>query len=227
MLPSSPPHVSARSLADQVTDQVRHALLGGGYLPGSRINEVELASRFGVSRGPVREALQRLGAEGLVQHVANRGALVPVPTHARVRALFELREALEVGAVRLAAARRTDGDIDALEEICQASTLAYDGSERFPYGLDLAFHDRVVVAAASPLLAEQVGHVMRQVVMLRSWLTVPETHTHQSIHDHQELTSLIASQQAERAAELTRRHLGLVSEHLLQALAARPQEEMK
>ena len=68
----------------QVVEHLRHDLLSGRFAPGTRLNEVELAAEFEISRGPLREAVQCLVSEGLVEHRPNRGAIVPVPTAASV-----------------------------------------------------------------------------------------------------------------------------------------------
>ena len=97
------------------------------------------------------------------------------------------------------------------------STLAYQG---YGHGLDLAFHDRLIAAAGSPLLATQTRRVLRQVVLARASLSVPETHTHASMADHEEIVARVQAHDARGAEQLVERHLQLVLDHLLASLPA-------
>lgn len=217
---STPIRIVAQNLTAQVIEHLRHDLLSGRFAPGTRLNEVELAAEFEISRGPLREAVQCLVSEGLVEHRPNRGAIVPVPTAASVTGLFELRHALEVGVVRLACQRRSEEDLVALAELCVATPTFLAPGERMPYGLDLAFHDRLIAAAGSPLLATQTRRVLRQVVLARASLSVPETHTHASMADHEEIVARVQAHDARGAEQLVERHLQLVLDHLLASLPA-------
>jgi DNA-binding GntR family transcriptional regulator len=87
---------------------LRQRILHGEVRPGERLNEVEIAGELGVSRGPIREALQRLASDGLVELQARRGAFMRRLGPAEVRDLFEVRLALETTVARLAAQRATD-----------------------------------------------------------------------------------------------------------------------
>ena len=90
--------------------QLRTEILNGDLAPGAPLGEVELSERFGTSRTPVREALGLLAADGLAEQIGGRGTAVSRISAADIEPLFELREALEVKAARLAAVRCTPGD---------------------------------------------------------------------------------------------------------------------
>lgn len=210
--------VAAQNLTAQVVVQLRHDLLSGRFAPGSRLNEAELAARLEISRGPVREAVQCLVSEGLVEHRPNRGALVPMPTPESVTALFELRLPLEVGIVRLACARRTDDDLVALAEMCRATPPFLTPGERMPYGLDLAFHDRLFAAARSPMLAGQTRRVLRQVVLARASLAVPQAHSQAAMADHEEIVACLEERDGGKAERVVRQHLQRVLDHIRAAL---------
>ena len=95
-------------LRSLVSDELRRLVITGELPPGTRIVEDRLAARLGVSRNPVREALQALAAEGFVDILPRRGAVVAQVTQAEAEDLFDVRAALEPLAARLAA-RRSDG----------------------------------------------------------------------------------------------------------------------
>jgi DNA-binding GntR family transcriptional regulator len=211
------------SLAGQAVDVLRELVLTGDIPPGARVNEVELAQRLGISRGPLREAIRHLASEGLLVLAPHRGASVPTSDAADVRALFELRTALECAAAELAASRRSEADVVRLRAVCDESRRAYSAGERFPYRLDLAFHQALLDAARSPRIAEQVRLVQQRVVLLRSGLRDDPPHQHASLDDHDALVAAIAGADPSRASDVMRKHLARVCAQMLTSLAQRPQ----
>jgi DNA-binding GntR family transcriptional regulator len=207
------------SLAGQAVDALRELVLTGSLPAGSRLNEVELAARLGISRGPLREAIRHLASEGLLVLVAHRGAYVPSATADDVRALFELRTALECAAAELAASRRTESDVIRLRAVCAESRRANQAGERFPYKLDLAFHRALLDAARSPRIAEQVRLVQQRVVLLRSGLRDDPPHQHASLDDHDALVAAVSAGAAKQAADVMRKHLARVCAQMLTGLA--------
>ncbi|WP_309115809.1 GntR family transcriptional regulator [Saccharothrix sp.] len=203
------------SLAGQAVDALRELVLTGEIPPGARVNEVEIAARLGISRGPLREAIRQLASENLLVLVAHRGAHVPTATREDVRALFELRTALECAAAELAASRRTDADVTRLREVCAESRRTYQAGERFPYRLDLAFHQALLGAARSPHIAEQVRLVQQRVVLLRSGLKDDPPHQHASLDDHDALVDAVAAGDPYRASLTMRKHLARVCAQML------------
>jgi DNA-binding GntR family transcriptional regulator len=211
------------SLAGQAVDVLRELVLTGDIPPGARVNEVELAQRLGISRGPLREAIRHLASEGLLVLAPHRGASVPTSDAADVRALFELRTALECAAAELAASRRSEADVVRLRAVCDESRRAYSAGERFPYRLDLAFHQALLDAARSPRIAEQVRLVQQRVVLLRSGLRDDPPHQHASLDDHDALVAAIAGADPSRASDVMRKHLARVCAQMLTSLTQRPQ----
>ncbi|MEV6605953.1 GntR family transcriptional regulator [Kutzneria sp. NPDC051319] len=201
-------------LAGQTVAVLRELVLTGEIAAGERINEVGLAQRLGISRGPLREAIRHLASEGLLVLTPNRGAHVPVADNTGVHALFELRSALECAAARLAAARRTDADLTRMREVSAASRAAFTTGE-FPYRLDLAFHGALLEAARSPLVAEQVRLAQQRVVLLRAAKELTFSHEQASIDEHDVLIEAIGDQDADRAAAVMATHLDRVRDQLL------------
>ncbi|MEU7481260.1 GntR family transcriptional regulator [Lentzea sp. NPDC042327] len=208
------------SLAGQAVDVLREQVLTGVIPAGSRVNEVEVAHQLGISRGPLREAIRHLASEGLLTLVPHRGAFVPAADEDEVRALFELRTALECAAAELAASRRTDVDLVRLHEVCAESRRDYTAGQPFPYRLDLAFHRALLEAARSPRIAEQVWLVQQRVVLLRSALEDDPPHQHASLDDHDELVRAVEEGDAARASGVMRRHLSRVCAQMLTSLKA-------
>ncbi len=104
-----------QTISNQSEAVLRELILSGELPPGSRLNEVELAASLGISRGPLREAIQRLVAEGLLTLIAHRGAHVRTFHPEELRDLYELREALETHGCKLAATRATEAQLNQLD----------------------------------------------------------------------------------------------------------------
>ncbi|MFC0431557.1 GntR family transcriptional regulator [Kutzneria buriramensis] len=201
-------------LAGQAVAVLRELVLTGEIAAGERVNEVGVAQRLGISRGPLREAIRHLASEGLLVLTPNRGAHVPVTDNDGVRALFELRSALESAAARLAAERRTDADLAAMKEASAASREAFATGE-FPYRLDLAFHRTLLDAARSPLVAEQVRLAQQRVILLRATKEVAFSHERASLDDHDALIEAITAHDGDRAGQVMAAHLARVRDQLL------------
>ena len=108
-----------RTLWEQVRDRLREDILAGRLEPGTELSEVALAKDFGTSRGPLREALGRLASEGLVTITPRRGAVVAQLSREEFIDAYQVREALETLAVRLAVPLMSDAEIAHLRELCE------------------------------------------------------------------------------------------------------------
>src|SRR5215211_4475027 len=107
---------SVRAAADGIYDRVRADIVHGALRPNQRLVEIELAERLGVSRTPIRETLQRLTLEGLV-HRTRGGWVVHEHSQDEIRAIYEVRAALDGYAAFLAANRATERELEALEAL--------------------------------------------------------------------------------------------------------------
>ncbi len=148
------------SLRELVARHIRKAILEGRLRPGEKLVQEDLARSLGISRQPVREALRRLEAEGLVVHQPRRGVFVRAYSPDDMREIYMLRRLLETQAARLAAERLAPADWRKLEVINEASSAAAAASdgERF-VELNNAFHRTIHEGARSPRLLELIGRV--------------------------------------------------------------------
>ncbi|HLA24137.1 MAG TPA: GntR family transcriptional regulator [bacterium] len=155
-----PPPVR-ETISAAVYRQLREAILTALIPMGTRINEVELASDWRISRTPIRDALRRLEAEGLVQGAPGRGMIVPVLTRVDVDELYALREGLEGMAARLAAERATPQFLVHLNTLLKmyGAALKKDDTAQLVL-IDGALHDAVAQMAQNRRL-EQTVHVAR------------------------------------------------------------------
>ncbi|WP_337185990.1 GntR family transcriptional regulator [Phenylobacterium sp.] len=124
--------LSDESLPEQIARRLTHAILGGDYQPGARLPEPEIAARFGVSRGPVREAFHLLAREGLVQFRPRRGVIVTDLSVEETQEIYELRGLLFGHACRLAAARATDDELAGVRAALDALSAAVARDAELP-----------------------------------------------------------------------------------------------
>src|SRR5260370_31403882 len=96
-----------------VTDRLRELIVEGAYEPGEQLNEVDLASRFGTSRGPIREGLRQLVHEGLLRSEPHRGAFVPYLSNEDIRDVYQAREAIETAAAKQLIEGETNAHVSA------------------------------------------------------------------------------------------------------------------
>src|SRR5437762_400223 len=117
---SRPARLENLTLWQRVYDHLREEILTGRLKPGAELGEVPLSEQLGVSRGPLREAIGRLAAEGLVTVRPRRGAVVRSLSREEFLELYQVREALERIAVQLAVPRLTDEQFQGLAELNEA-----------------------------------------------------------------------------------------------------------
>lgn len=150
--------------ASLVTERLRDSIIDRTLPPGSQLNEADLANRFGVSRGPIREALQRLIQEGLVRSEPHRGVFVPILSEEDVKDIYLAREALESAAVhRISETGKTSEAYAALDEhvrAMEAAEAAEEWDELVRH--DLEFHTSLVAVTGSPRLQRMFSTVISE-----------------------------------------------------------------
>ncbi len=144
-----------RTLAEELHSQLADEIVRGALLPGSALDEMELARRFHVSRTPVREAIRQLAASGLIEARPHRGAVVARPSEARLADMFEVMAELEALCASLAAERMTGAERRALEAVHETLRgLIYVGDPQRFHEINEAFHGTIYAGAHNTYLAE-------------------------------------------------------------------------
>ena len=144
-----------RTLAERVFHQLQDAIVRGEIAPGSKITEPGLSKTYGISRGPLREAMRRLEAHRLIERVPHVGARVVQLSMTELLELFDLREALESMAARLAAEHMTAEEIAGLREVLSVHESQDDlkrGEAYYQREGDLDFHYRIVLGSHNKML---------------------------------------------------------------------------
>ena len=206
----------------QAADIIRSRILGGEYAPGHRLSEVELSASLGISRSPLREALRLLANEGLVKVVSGRGVSVADFTESEVRELIEIREALDVLAVRLAAERATPNQIALLRDNLEGLTtsLRTHGTQTLEWPSD--FHLCIYEAAGNKRLTEHGLAVHTQLRLVRFRSGVAEDRIEQAHQEHLALLAAITAHDPDLAGRRMQEHLSNSASHIL-ALLGEPE----
>jgi DNA-binding GntR family transcriptional regulator len=181
--------------SERAVGTLRELILHGDFPAGARLAEVELAERLGVSRTPVREALARLAAEGLVEITPNRGARVTTWSVGELEAVFELRAALEPRLTALAVPHATAADADALDDLAERMVLV--GSPGAGQDLDALvplnreFHGRLVALAEHPAMATALAGAVHAPIVLRNFHTYDAASLRRSLAHHVEIVAAL------------------------------------
>lgn len=215
------------TLADKVEARLREQIVQGERPTGSRLNEVEIATDLGVSRGPVREALQRLAHHGLVILESHRGAFVRSLDLGEVRELFEVRIALECEAAELAAIRIDDAGLASLGQAQEQAVSEVRLGPRAGVFDTLDVHALIVRQAGNQRLADAVTQVNAQLRLARSRSGATGTRASEAVDEHRQLITALTSRDAEGSRLAMKAHLNASLQNtmqMLQAVAGRPTE---
>ncbi len=214
------------SLPELVYRKVKNAIVNGLFLPGQMLRQEELAVRLGVSRNPLREALPRLEAEGVVVLHPRRGYAVAALDETEIVEVFELRVLLECSLARKAVARRNDADIAAVYTVLHAMARLEsqrDAADRGQwFDLNVRFHETLLAPAGAPHHARALQNsrtlldsYIRTEVNLTGDLT-------QAQQEHSQLAAAFAAGQADVLETLLRQHSEHTRDRLLEGLRRAP-----
>lgn len=209
-------------LRQAVYDALAELIANGSLKPGQHLVESDLADLLGVSRQPIREALQRLQGDGWVELRPAHGAFVHTPTPEEVAQLLGVRSALEAYSAHGAALRATREDVARLRELQEAgvSALASD-NERALVEANAEFHQCIVTISGNKVLAGLISQVERRV----RWYYTPIARPRgkEAWNEHAGLVAAIADGDAERAEQLMRKHTERTTEFYRKEIVAGPQ----
>jgi DNA-binding GntR family transcriptional regulator len=205
---AAPDRLNIASVVDQVYNAIRERISSGSLPRGARVHQEDLAAELGVSRTPVREALRRLAAEGLVEMRTNRGARVADVDQLGMRTSYEARTVIEPGAARLAAARRAAEPLARMRAAVAAQRRSlrnvrrsFEANREFHLALAAASGNEFLVQFAERLWVARIGETIyeRQVETQERMLL--------DVREHEQIIEAIEAGDGRRAEALARRHL--------------------
>jgi DNA-binding GntR family transcriptional regulator len=205
---TKPLGVRNKTLREQVFDHLREEILSSRLSPGQELNELALSAELEVSRGPIREALGWLASEGLVKVTPRHGAIVAELTDEEFVEAYQVREALETLAIRLAVPRIESAELERLRELHQEMTelVAKDEVKEF-FDANAAFHQQIVDSSGNAKLGEhyrllmaQMGRYLARSLSLRGTID-------SSPPEHAAILAAVEAGDADEAARLLANHI--------------------
>jgi DNA-binding GntR family transcriptional regulator len=204
---------SSRDLGQEAYGRIRTAIRAGVLAPGLRLTETDLASRFGVSRTPVRQAIARLEAEGLLTHEPRRGLTVTRPDHQQVVELYVMREVLEGAAARLAAQHASPTEIGAMAELV-AGEPALFADARALAETNQRLHGLLYLAAHNRYLLRSLEQLSATMALLPSLLTLAGRA--EAAHaEHSAILAALRARDGDAAEAASRAHARAAQRHRL------------
>lgn len=201
----------ATQAVDRVYATLRQGILDGVYAPGARLGEADLADALGVSRTPVREALRRLGSEGLLSTLPNKGARVRRWTASELSDISDLRAILEGHAAGQAATRVTGADIAAMDDLVtrmEAATADVTAADiDLITDLNREFHGAVIAASGNSLLPQFMHFLLHVPVISRTYRRYSPARMRQSMRQHRELLDALQAGDPAWAEAVMRVHI--------------------
>ncbi|HET8722065.1 MAG TPA: GntR family transcriptional regulator [Nitrospira sp.] len=208
-----------RLLADTALAHIRKLIATAALGPGDRVNEVEIASQLGISRGPVREAIRRLASSGLVVSAPNLGSRVVQLDVPSIRALYEVREALESMSAGLAAKRMDASERVALQQMLDehAAIMREKGSSTYPTGTsDWDFHLAIVNGSRNEVAWRICGNDLRDLLsLLRGRHGRRPGRGERALLEHQWIADAVIAGNADLASMLMAQHIRASRDNLL------------
>jgi DNA-binding GntR family transcriptional regulator len=204
----------------RLRDRIEERIATGIYAPGERLEEAALAQQFGVSRTPVREALQQLAAIGMVELRGRRGAIVSAPDATRLLEMFDVMAELEAMCGRLAARRLMPEDEAALTEAFDACCIAAESGDTDSYYYENErFHHAVYAASGNRFLAEQTTALHKRLAPYRRLQLRVRNRLRTSRDEHEAIVKAIVNGDGEVAAERLRDHVAIQGERFSDLMA--------
>ena len=214
-----PARLENLTLWQRVYDHLREEILTGHLEPGAELAEVALSEQLGVSRGPLREAIGRLAAEGLVTVRPRRGAVVRSLSKEEFLELYQVREALEMMAVRLAVPRLGAADFATLQGLIETMAKHAERDEIAEFfEANVAFHGYLFAASGNGKLQEVYRQLLGQIGRYRIRSLALRGNLQRSVAEHAAILRAARRGDAERAAHLMSEHVR-VPQRRLKALS--------
>jgi DNA-binding GntR family transcriptional regulator len=201
--------------AEAVYSEIRRRILSGVLEPSAPLNQEALAPEFGVSVTPVREAVRRLEAEGLVRFQAHKTVIVAPLSRDELREIYDLRLTLDPYAASLATSKVTDEELDEIERRARAP-VSDDPLEQV--ALNHAFHRGIYSRCGNALLTEILDRLWERTDRYRIMLVRRDMHVLAAVREHVEIAAAMRARKPRSVARLTRAHIANARSQIENAL---------
>ncbi|MCJ7533543.1 MAG: GntR family transcriptional regulator [Anaerolineales bacterium] len=204
------------NLAERVADLLRESIVNGQISTGTHLIEAEIAKQLNVSRGPLREAFRILETEGLLESHPGRGTYVSQPSERYIYEAYSLRSLLEEEAFKLAIKKRTEEDLNRLENALEELFIAAkSGDERKVLDLDISFHRQIWEIADHRLIQASLEEIITRLKMYIAVQTKIYDDLLEGIGDHKIILEALQNRNEALGIEALRKHLQLAVDMIL------------
>jgi DNA-binding GntR family transcriptional regulator len=211
-----------RKRSDIIADELEGLILEGSFTDGARLDEVQLADRFQVSRTPIREALHRLTQSGLVEQVPRRGVFVRQPGPVELIEMFEVMAELEAVCARLAASRITERALDEMKALnARCLDAVRQGQSDDYYEMNEVFHRMLYRQSGNAFLEQECLRLHRRLKPFRRLQLRVRGRLSQSMAEHEQVVAALEAGDGSAAASAIRAHVAVQGEkfhHLMSSL---------
>lgn len=211
------PETDGLSQGQMAYQEVMRAISCGQFAPGDRLREVEIADRLNLSRTPIREAMRRLEADGIVEHRARIGAVVRQLSYAEIVELYEMRIVLERTAAEHAAKHAVEAEIDTLDALNARIEACLSDSAQAA-ALNQQFHQSLYQSARNRFLIEATRAMSNALLLLGPTTLADEERIAVVCRQHQAIIDAIRSRDEEAAGAAAEAHLETSLRHRLSVL---------
>ena len=210
----------SQKTSERIREAIEQAILTGEFTDGFRLDEVTLCNRFGVSRTPVREALNQLAASGLVEMKPRRGAFVRVPGFVEVVEMFEVMGELEAMCGRLAAKRISAEQLARFRVACDKCEVAEaENDANGYYRENETFHQILYEASGNGFLRSQALQLQKRLQPFRRMQLQVRGRVRQSLDEHRRIREAIEAGDGETAGQELRDHVTVQGERFFDLMS--------
>ncbi len=200
--------IARPALAVQLADALREMILEGMLPEGEKIREKEMTERFGVSRTPLREGMKMLAAEGLIDLIPNRGAIVSRQSHAELADTFPVLAALERLVGELAAQKASPAEITGITRMTrELGEMVRKGDRTGYFALNQEIHKTLLAAARNDALAHTHATIASRVHRARYQANLTHTRWHSALKEHEAISVALAARDAGLLGRLLHDHM--------------------
>ena len=208
-----------KSTGETAYEQLLDSIRSGIFLPGDRLREEDVGERLSISRTPVREALRRLEADGIIEHRPRLGAVVRKLSHNEVVELYEMRVVLERTAAEMAAKHGTEAEFDTLDDL-NARIAREKANPSTAAAINQDFHRGLYLACRNRFLLEAARALNNSLLLLGPTTFTDEARVDVVIQQHQSIIDALRNGDAEAAGAAAEAHLNVSLRRRLKALGS-------
>lgn len=208
-----------KSTGETAYERLLDSIRSGIFLPGDRLREEDVGERLSISRTPVREALRRLEADGIIEHRPRLGAVVRKLSHNEVVELYEMRVVLERTAAEMAAKHGTEAEFDTLDDL-NAQIAREKANPSTAAAINQDFHRGLYLACRNRFLLEAARALNNSLLLLGPTTFTDETRVDVVIQQHQSIVDALRNGDAEAAGAAAEAHLNVSLRQRLKALGS-------